>query len=289
VAGTARVRIHTAPATARTVLTPDFVSADVNADVASPRFLVAGVAGTDRGPAGAARAGCAAGYFLAARGSGQNPLPGNDRGYAYGLGSRAYRVYEDTRTRLGLSRSRFQANAVDYPAVAVNRRHVDPRYYPASVRAGVAALGDSLTRITTGCPEATVTLFGYSQGAHVAGSAFDALPAATKRRVLAVHLFADAARNPRDPGIRYLPKAVPGRGIKGSRSPFTNLTDRDQVTSWCYVRDLVCALSTRSTRIHGPEYDCYEDWAAHRLATRARDRGGWPGAGTAEPACRMVS
>ncbi len=94
---------------------------------------------------GRGSAGCATAYFVAARGSGQNPAGGHDHGYAHGLGSRGRAVAEDLRRRTGLPRSAFVALPVRYPAAAAIRGTLTGAY-TGSVRRGVQADKSNLYR-----------------------------------------------------------------------------------------------------------------------------------------------
>ncbi len=176
-------------------VTPDLLSADANLGPYSATFYVAARNAAGVGPAGRGQAGCAEAYFVAARGSGQNPSAGT---YADGLGSRGAAVYEDLRRRLGLSRSQFQANSVNYPAKGVDWASLDQQNYWSSHAPGVTGALMQLRSIEDKCASARVVLFGYSQGAHVIGDAFEASPSEVKRQVLSLQLFADAARRPHD-------------------------------------------------------------------------------------------
>ncbi len=272
---------------------PAEVTADANLGPYSVAFHVVPVSEGGAGPRGTGRAGCAAGYFIAARGSGQNPLGGF---YAHGLGHRGKAVYEKTRERLGLSAAQFQANAVNYPAVAVDWRLIDRANYDSSQTAGVSAASTQVRDVLNSCPSARVVLFGYSQGAHAIGDAFEALPPSLKSRILSVQLFADAKRRIKDPAIVYRPRpdwgmrrdqsAPPWHGILGSRDGFTGTADR-QVMSWCWSQDDVCSVDSIPITFHGDQYDCYQEWAAQGLAAAARDSGWWPAADVVRPTCAM--
>ncbi len=290
-------------------VTPDLLTPETNAFALSTAFHVSAMNGVAAGPEGVARAAtCASGYFIAARGSGQNPDTGLGA-YAQGLGSRALGVYEDARSRLGLSHSMFQANAVNYPAISVgwdNPWSVDNAEYNQSADAGRTAARATVSNILRKCPGSKIVLFGYSQGAHVIGDVFQQLTAGQKAHVLSVQLFADAARRglpwskvavaATDPGITTLPRRLLWAGIEGGgvfgepRARFTGLTDRGQVESWCNLLDDICHFETiLGIRVHpAAAYDCYQLWAARNLAQRARDAGWVSAAKVSEPtSCRL--
>jgi hypothetical protein len=281
-----------------TYTTPDLHAPELSSGRLSPRFLVTPVNNDGRGPDGLSYAGCAEGYFLAARGSGQNPQT-NPVGYGSGLGDRSERVYEDLRARLRLSRSQFQANAISYPAVGVENIGFKElilgdgrRAYLTSERQGEAALKAQLLDIVDRCPASKIVLSGYSQGAHAVGDVFQAWP--RKANVLGVLLLADAARDPKDRNITSLPRPLipPGMAIDFDtpRPAFTGLTDAGQVESWCNSADDVCTqwLGDGLT-FHPPDaYACYEKWAARNLAARAANSGWIKSADITDPTtCRM--
>jgi hypothetical protein len=290
VGGTRLAPYRTVGAGTTSTRTADLLAAEVvAADGSSPRFAVAAFDDAGTGPQGVRRAGCAAGYFVAARGTGQNPTAEGDNAYAAGLGLRGLRTYEDARRRLGLSRSTFQAAMVNYPAAPLSWRFLDFSNYRRSVAAGAAATRDRVVGITARCPRARVVVFGYSQGAHAVGNAFAALPARAKSRVLTLQLFADPVRNGTDPAVQYRPVADPGHGIVGTRSRLTGTTDPLQVSSWCLPADDVCSVDRLPTRLHGPEYRCYERWAARAVAGRSRTARWVRTADVTRPTCRMAT
>lgn len=86
-----RAAMAEVPATQTTYDAPDVLTSDTNAIERSVAFFVTPVNSEGEGPRGSGRAGCAPAYFIAARGSGQNPdASGN---YASGLGHRGERMY----------------------------------------------------------------------------------------------------------------------------------------------------------------------------------------------------
>ncbi len=73
-------------------------------------------------------------------------------------------MYEETRRRLGLSRSSFQANAVNYPAVPIQWKLLaggQPSQYWPSQGAGVTGVRTQTQTIARICPQATIMLMGY--------------------------------------------------------------------------------------------------------------------------------
>lgn len=273
----------------------DLLTADSNLNPHSAAFSVLGYNTLGMGPRHSGRAGCAPAYFIAARGSGQNPYYDEDGrtiqgSYASGLGSRALNVYEDVRQRLKLSQAQFQANAINYPARGVTSSMVDRKLYRISHSGGVAAAATQLRQVPSSCPDALIVAMGYSQGAHAIGDAFNGLSGSEKGRIASLQLTADAKRNHSDKSITHMPRVdileYRGLGVMGARAPFTN-TSRAQVVSWCYWGDMVCN-SPFGTNFHGPEYDCYEKWTALAIAERARSQGWYPLADVAHPTCEMA-
>lgn len=238
------------------------------------------------GPQGRGYAGCAPGYFIAARGSGQNPDSSSDHGFAYGLGDRNYRTYEDARKRLHLSRAQLQAEAVLYPAIPVSSAiYSGGSNYNTSAEAGKNATLGMLSRIATHCSSSRIVLFGYSQGADVVADAFSASTYAPK--VTQMQLFADADRNRGDSRIQYRPQDAASHGIHGTRGAFPRLNDKLQVTSWCAEDDDVCSVDSTPTTFHGSKYDCYEKWAAESVAARAKNTGWISSADLTHPTCTL--
>ena len=232
---------------------------------------------------GRGSAGCATAYFVAARGSGQNPAGGRDRGWAHGLGSRGRAVAEDLRRRTGLPRSAFVALPVRYPAAPAISGTLTGTY-TRSVRHGVRTATSLLDRTAAHCPRADLYVFGYSQGAQVLGDAWNAVQASTRSRIRHLALFADPARHRRQAGVSVLPRRLPSSGgILGAR--LLRPGRPGQVSTWCSRVDLVCSTATGS-RSHGPRYACYEDWAAHRMARVARRTLLAPRTDLRRPTCR---
>jgi len=293
VVGTHMSPLATASGSARSYRTADMLTPETNTYSGSVKFGVAGTNSAGTGPMGSGRAGCAAGYYVAARGSGQNPT-GTTAARAHnaqGLGDRGARVYEDARKRLGLSRSMFQANAVNYPAAPVDfsrwKQDLDRQNYKTSKDNGVIITMGQIANITGHCPSARLILFGYSQGGQAVGDAVQKVSAATRKKLLLVMLFADAGRNPNDKGIQYRPIRTSGHGIAGNRPYFTDLTDRLEVSTWCWSSDDVCSADSWPFTFHGTAYDCYEKWAAETIAARAKNKGWRPNASLIHPTCTM--
>ena len=91
--------------------------------------------------------------------------------------------------------------------------------YEASEQQAVATLTDQVAAQLAACPGSRVMLFGYSQGAHVAGDVAARIgagqdPRVPADRVLAVGLFGDPARSA---GVRTVPAGVTGQGVLPAR------------------------------------------------------------------------
>ncbi|TDQ58615.1 cutinase [Actinomycetospora succinea] len=118
----------------------------------------------------------------------------------------------------------------------------------AGEQQAVTALTEQVGTQLAGCPGSRVMLFGYSQGAQVAGDAAARIGAGQEAgvpadRVLAVGLFGDPAR---DPDVRTVPDGVTGRGVLPVRQGgFGSLASR--TIQVCAPDDPVCATAPGAT------------------------------------------
>lgn len=300
------VPLATVDASTHTFVVHDAYRPEETYDEQSPMYAVEALNGSGYGPRQAARAGCAGAYFVSVRGSGQNPHPGDDSGYANGMGSLGSRLYQDARTRLGLSTANFQANAVNYPAQSVTGRHLGHiEAYRASENIGWKHTATTVENIAGRCPAARIVVFGFSQGAQAAGDAFQfGLATAARSHVTSLVLFADATYNNTDPRIEHpIGRAISDGMVYPTRPYFTRdaskqaLTDPRgqeftawQVASWCSSRDDVCSLDPtyHGTVFHGPQYRCYADYAAFRLGRLAASTRWQAEADYSLPACTAL-
>ena len=189
-------------------------------------------------PSTAIQATCPAAQFVGVRGSGEKNSDGD--GYGNTINSVRMRVlsqYPDAQTFF-----------VDYQAIPVD--FLNPRYLPnyrRSINQGIAVTTSFINSFHTRCPGSAVVLAGYSQGAHVAGDAYQGLGTAVKDKVVGVALIGDPRFNPDQPrvdvgtydvrrrGIWQLPGGGPMRTIAASRMP--------AIHSYCLAGDPVCNYS----------------------------------------------
>ncbi len=131
--------------------------------------------------------------------------------------------------------SRLHVAYIAYPATIL-----DP-LYPDSEAKGVANLTAAIASTVRDCPRTHVMLFGFSQGAAVAGDVATQIAQGngptTADRVIGVGLIADPSRAPNAP---TLPTGVGGQGVLGARpAGFGALAGR--VAEICAPGDPVCA------------------------------------------------
>ena len=120
--------------------------------------------------------------------------------------------------------------------------------YEASEQQAVTTLTDQVAAQLAACPGSRAMLFGYSQGAHVAGDVAARIgagqdPRVPADRVLAVGLFGDPARSA---GVRTVPAGVTGQGVLPAREGgFGALAAR--TIEVCAPQDPVCATAAGAT------------------------------------------
>ncbi len=120
--------------------------------------------------------------------------------------------------------------------------------YEVDEQQAVTALADQVAAQLAACPDGAVMLFGYSQGAHVAGDLAARVGGGQEQRipaekVLAVGLFGDPAR---DTAVRTVPDGVTGRGVLPAREGgFGTLANR--AIEVCAPEDPVCATAAGAT------------------------------------------
>ncbi|MDD7965248.1 cutinase family protein [Actinomycetospora lemnae] len=120
--------------------------------------------------------------------------------------------------------------------------------YAASEQQAVTALADQVAAQLAGCPGSRVMLFGYSQGAQVAGDVAARIGSGQEARVpadrvVAVGLFGDPAR---DPSVRTVPDGVDGQGVLPAREGgFGSLASR--TIQVCAPGDPVCSTAPGTT------------------------------------------
>ena len=120
--------------------------------------------------------------------------------------------------------------------------------YEASEQQAVSTLTDQVAAQLAACPGSRAMLFGYSQGAHVAGDVAARIgagqdPRVPADRVLAIGLFGDPARSA---GVRTVPAGVTGQGVLPAREGgFGALAAR--TIEVCAPQDPVCSTAAGTT------------------------------------------
>ncbi|PVZ08423.1 heparin lyase I family protein [Actinomycetospora cinnamomea] len=119
--------------------------------------------------------------------------------------------------------------------------------YEVDQQQAVTALADQVVAQLEACPASRTMLFGYSQGAHVAGDLAARVgagqePRVPAEKVLAIGLFGDPAR---DPEARTVPDGATGHGVLPAREGgFGALAGR--TIQVCAPEDPVCATPAGS-------------------------------------------
>jgi Tol biopolymer transport system component len=182
--------------------------------------------------------------FFGARGSGQ---ASNDHG-GYGKEIASTLTFVEN---LLPARTNLQAQAVDYPAIAVN--WWQPSYYvadyQASEAAGVESLQFDVLQYIRNCPTKKIILAGYSQGADVVGDTFLGLNPDEATHIAAVIMFGDPKFNPAksqnkvDQGDYKYWFGVETQPVLGRTTPPPRViadTQQPRVHSYCTKGDPVC-------------------------------------------------
>jgi hypothetical protein len=255
--------------------------------------------------------------YIAVRGSGQNPYDdAGTAGYAYGLGDRGKRVWDNVKAQLGLGSAAIPARGVFYPADAIAFSKIfwgaaQVKTYNISRDSGVENLTSQLNNLASPriCPSTRTIVFGYSQGADVVGQVWQGnkLTTAARTNIVYLLMFADPQHNPfenwagsvvnRPLSATYLGSL---RGVIGLRPTLSSTWKTYQppattsriLASWCSEYDDVCALNERNgLQFHNDRYDCYEKRAAYEVADAVKTRlwkSGTP-RNPAKPTCRIES
>jgi hypothetical protein len=208
------------------------------------------------GGAGAAHAesGCADVYLIGSRGSGQEPA---GRDAYHGLGAEVYQFSARFAADLRSAGRSYAYLANPYPAVAISPGGANADgwmwnlaglvtklpvgAYDSSVAAGVTGVLAEVRTVIATCPATDVLLAGYSQGAQVAGDAYQQLTGEERTHVLGVFLLADPRRNAADrtADAGSAQVAEDGRAALGSR-PLFPATWPQRVVSFCRAGDPAC-------------------------------------------------
>jgi hypothetical protein len=225
-------------------------------------------------------------FFLAARGSGQNPADAGYPAWANRLGDRGKRVWQGLMRQAGVGTSWIQPYGISYPAISLDWKALVGRWtsplgnvvaYHNSVSKGVTEYAGAYRVLHGWCPSARFTLFGYSQGAEVVADFLqDPLnTTALRSRMQDTVLFADPRFNRADRLVNALPNGRQANGLAPARPLFASSpglstpVSQGRIRSWCSRTDDVCSYnSTGGLQWHGDEYDVYELWASYNLAVR---------------------
>lgn len=179
----------------------------------------------------------------------------------------------------------------EYPAIGFPW-NIDPGGYGDSVTVGtnelIAHLNDRVSR----CPQESIVVGGYSQGADVVGWAlqrtgYGSLNQTTRNHIGYVALYGDPKFNPGslaqrqqwqrpwwvrgdDPGFRYRGSSpVSDEGILGYRDAYVPPEFNGRFGSWCAYRDGVCTGSISddsSLGTHGAAYQGQSGWIVQSAA-----------------------
>lgn len=188
--------------------------------------------------ASGAEASCPAVQFVGVRGSGEK----NSDGAGYG------NTVNSVRQRVLAKYPNAQTNFIDYPAIpfAPLDRHYLSNYRD-SIAHGINTLTSFLNSFATRCAGSAVVLAGYSQGAHVAGDAYQGLGKAAQDMVVGVTLLGDPRFNPDQASINvgpYDPHRVGIWQALGAGTVRTIPAARTNVVrSYCLAGDPVCNYS----------------------------------------------
>ena len=197
-------------------------------------------------------------YLLGSRGSGQGP-PGTDQ--YEGLGPEVYQFSERLDSDLETIDASYGFEANTYPAVSIGpsgsnadgwmwnltgaATALPVGEYQSAVDTGVSWLTSQISLLIGACPTEKILLAGYSQGAQVAGNAYQDLTASQQSHIFGVFLLSDPRRNGADGEVdrgTALTRgngAVTEPGTSGPR-PLFNAASAGKVLSYCRLGDPVC-------------------------------------------------
>jgi hypothetical protein len=187
--------------------------------------------------------------FFGARGSGER----QDNHGGYG------KAIESTLTfvkNLLPARTNLQAEALVYPAIAVN--WWQPSYYladyQASEKAGVESLQFDVRQYIRNCPSKHIILAGFSQGADVVGDTFLSLSPDEATHIAAVIMYGDPKFNPAKSQSRVNQGNYSSTwaGIEAPATGLRVIPKKPQdwqpyVHSYCNKGDVVCNYNAPNT------------------------------------------
>ena len=179
-----------------------------------------------------------------------------DRGNTTGFGDTLSPIadsligyYGDSVTTYGLP----------YPAVSAdpNNTLIHPKNYANSVTSGETLLIDTIAKQIRGCPNQTIDLVGYSQGADVVNYAMTNFSDYERAHIGGVVALGDPHFNPRSVEDRGS-FSTNAHGILGTREEVPN--DMLQKTrSYCDSDDYICNFSPRSIANNNHSHFHYGD------------------------------
>ena len=202
----------------------------MNAPARALFVVTALVASITFAPSAVEAAACAEVAIIGAAGSGQTP----------GLGEQLRGVIDALVERLERTDRSAEITAIDYPAVNLARTFglalFDGRY-EESVRAGARELLGEIESVEGSCPQSSIVLAGYSQGAQVVKVALDAL--GTETEIGGVLLLADPTRDPSATNVTSFGTSSTARGLLGARPIPVEM--RSVTIEACAQGDIFCS------------------------------------------------
>lgn len=205
----------------------------------------------------------------------------------------------------------YRAVPVGVPNQIANTANADASWFPGdyrdSVEQGIIETTGYLKDQIKDCPDQSIVVGGYSQGAQVMGESLFRLTEQERAKIVGVGLFGDPKYigSTGDDLLNPLDKATSfpwrrgtatnnDRGMLDARIPYLPPDIEKRTASWCFARDLVCsgysAFAGNTTEAHqsyaqNPMTDTVNElmqWAAPKLAEAERKRGGF-GSSTTDP------
>jgi Cutinase len=154
------------------------------------------------------------------------------------------------------ARTNLQAEALVYPAIAVN--WWQPSYYladyQASEKAGVESLQFDVRQYIRNCPSKHIILAGFSQGADVVGDTFLSLSPDEATHIAAVIMYGDPKFNPAKSQSRVNQGNYSSTwaGIEAPATGLRVIPKKPQdwqpyVHSYCNKGDVVCNYNAPNT------------------------------------------
>jgi hypothetical protein len=203
---------------------------------------------TSTNGASASPSGCPEIILYFSRGSGQPIGPTAQRGDARGLANPGLQLYRALTAQYGTAAVGSISNA--YPAVKLSWRLIHTsRVYGPSVVAGRRSLKRNVADLIALCPQSTLVLGGFSQGAELTHSALSELGEQEQKHVAAVVLFGDPLFAAGEANVTAEQSREAAADFKPGRRGMRFFVVRPQplagsysgkVFSWCHGFDIVC-------------------------------------------------